>query len=494
MQKTKHKKTVMQWLIPLGALIIAVSIIVVDFAVESRKIIESLYEINNEQVGNSYCENIEGDMAAIAHVSDAMQNILESRADGNVDYLMDTIEAMVNSSAAYMVAYCYDNGKALLPNQESVDIKETSYYEYLKGTANFFIYTKDDGITGQPAFLYICPVQYGGEMDGYLVTYIPPSVFESVFEAAHYKENAFYAIVNRKGEILSTYGYTEETVFLQDDFWDSLKPFTEFPGYWAVFDRQRSEKEIANLSVISGEEKRTIYAFPIKGTEWNFVVGLDDEYVQKSQDTIWQPIMEMIIKIIVSFTVFILVVVGITILFRIRASRHNQELEDKADTDLLTELNNKIATERKIKEYMQENPENQGLLFIVDLDNFKKINDTLGHAFGDEVLRSLGMRFRSMFRMSDIIGRVGGDEFIIFLKDMKDKESIEREGQKLEKFFHQFEVGEYVKYSITASVGGAVFPRDGNSFEHLYKAADIALYTSKNHGKNQVSFYHDEKK
>ena len=78
---------------------------------------------------------------------------------------------------------------------------------------------------------------------------------------------------------------------------------------------------------------------------------------------------------------------------------------------------------------------------------------------------------------------------MVFLKDIRDITMIEREGKKIEQFFHQFEVGEYVKYSVTASVGAAVFPGDGNTFENLYKSADNALYVSKRHGKNQLTFY-----
>ena len=185
----------------------------------------------------------------------------------------------------------------------------------------------------------------------------------------------------------------------------------------------------------------------------------------------------------------IIVITGINILVRIKASEHSKVLEDKADTDLLTDLNNKMATERKIREYMEQYPDKQGVLFVLDVDNFKKINDTMGHAFGDEVLRNLAVRLQSMFRATDIVGRTGGDEFMVFLKDIRDITMIEREGKKIEQFFHQFEVGEYVKYSVTASVGAAVFPRDGRTFEDLYKSADNALYVSKRHGKNQLTFY-----
>lgn len=79
--------------------------------------------------------------------------------------------------------------------------------------------------------------------------------------------------------------------------------------------------------------------------------------------------------------------------------------------------------------------------------------------FGDEVLRNLAVRLQSMFRATDIVGRTGGDEFMVFLKDIRDITMIEREGKKIEQFFHQFEVGEYVKYSVTARRGSSSVPR-----------------------------------
>jgi len=154
----------------------------------------------------------------------------------------------------------------------------------------------------------------------------------------------------------------------------------------------------------------------------------------------------------------------------------------------LTGLNNKAATERKIRAYIDEHADEQALLFVLDIDNFKKINDTMGHAFGDEVLRELGHQIQAYFRVTDIIGRTGGDEFMIFLKGMKDNEIILKEAKKLDYFFKNFQAGEYVKYSATASIGAAVYPRDAADFESLYKAADKALYTAKQRGKNQIAF------
>ena len=129
---------------------------------------------------------------------------------------------------------------------------------------------------------------------------------------------------------------------------------------------------------------------------------------------------------------------------------------------------------------MADYPDSLAVMFVLDIDNFKKINDTMGHAFGDEVLRELGRQIGVNFRVTDIIGRTGGDEFTIFLKNLKDDSNTIREAQKLEYFFRHFQVGDYVKYSATASIGAAVFPAD-----------DAALYKAKKRGKNQLAFFDD---
>ena len=131
------------------------------------------------------------------------------------------------------------------------------------------------------------------------------------------------------------------------------------------------------------------------------------------------------------------------------------------------------------------------MMCVLDIDNFKKINDTMGHAFGDEVIATLGKRIKSEFRVSDIIGRIGGDEFVIFLKDLKTDEIIEKEASRISGFFKDFQVGTYTKYSPTASIGAALYPRDASDYVSLYKSADTALYKAKKRGKNQLAFYRD---
>lgn len=309
------------------------------------------------------------------------------------------------------------------------------------------------------------------------------------FENSVYGDRAFFSLVDRNGTIMACYGATQGTKILQNDFWNSLKGVAESLGSWTLFDRQQQKGDNGILHVNENGVGKILCHFPIADTAWNLVVGIDESYLSGIQQSFRGPIVDLIVKISISIAAALIVITVINVLVRIKVSEHSKVLEDKADTDLLTDLNNKMATERKIREYMEQYPDKQGVLFVLDVDNFKKINDTMGHAFGDEVLRNLAVRLQSMFRATDIVGRTGGDEFMVFLKDIRDITMIEREGKKIEQFFHQFEVGEYVKYSVTASVGAAVFPGDGNTFENLYKSADNALYVSKRRGKNQLTFY-----
>lgn len=244
-------------------------------------------------------------------------------------------------------------------------------------------------------------------------------------------------------------------------------------------------------TVVNGERGHMLAFVPLGANHWNLALGVSSAYVQRQVAYQCRGIGTMVISLLMVIGVFFIFVIVANIVGRYRSNEKKKELEEKADTDQLTGLSNKLATERKIKEYMEQNPKKQCMMFLFDIDNFKKINDTMGHAFGDEVLRSLGMQIGGIFRASDVVGRIGGDEFMVFLKDISNNETIMKEARKVETFFKGFQAGEYVKYKATASIGVAIFPHEGKDFETLYKAADQGLYKAKKRGKKQLAFYRD---
>lgn len=134
---------------------------------------------------------------------------------------------------------------------------------------------------------------------------------------------------------------------------------------------------------------------------------------------------------------------------------------------------------------------------MIDLDNFKAVNDTLGHVFGDKVLVDTAARLSRVFSEKDIIGRIGGDEFCAFLNlsTFNDMESARRiiiqKAESLKKSMHETYSGAGNKeVTVSTSIGIALYPQDGSDYMTLYNNADSALYESKKHGKNTYTIYH----
>ncbi|MEF9864699.1 MAG: sensor domain-containing diguanylate cyclase, partial [Christensenellaceae bacterium] len=140
-------------------------------------------------------------------------------------------------------------------------------------------------------------------------------------------------------------------------------------------------------------------------------------------------------------------------------------LEQKAQKDVLTGLYNKGATQALIEDFLNNDQNKDALhaFMIIDIDNFKSINDNMGHIFGDMVLSELAQKLNALFRNQDIIGRIGGDEFSVFLKNMKDEELAVIKAQEICQSLENSYKVENRKYRISASVGIAIYKKHGTT-------------------------------
>ncbi len=169
---------------------------------------------------------------------------------------------------------------------------------------------------------------------------------------------------------------------------------------------------------------------------------------------------------------------------------HEQKVfEERSQKDLLTDCYNKISAETIIAEKLHTQNESSHVLFIVDIDNFKSINDNFGHFFGDEVLKDISSGLKSAFRDVDIVARIGGDEFIIFVENLSNMDLIRQKAEKILEVYNKTYSGEYKNYAISGSIGVALYPQDGQSYNELYQNADKALSQAKMQGKNQYVVY-----
>lgn len=170
---------------------------------------------------------------------------------------------------------------------------------------------------------------------------------------------------------------------------------------------------------------------------------------------------------------------------------HQLKLQYKAEHDPLTGLYNKEMTGKLINEALTFYPSQTGsALFMIDADNFKEVNDQLGHVYGDAVLCELAEKLQRVFSADDIVGRVGGDEYIVFMKEAASSAAVEEKAAEICRAFYTVFTGEDEKsFVVSGSVGISIAPKDGDSFAELYHCADIALYDAKSSGKNTYFVY-----
>lgn len=163
-------------------------------------------------------------------------------------------------------------------------------------------------------------------------------------------------------------------------------------------------------------------------------------------------------------------------------------LKEKSERDSLTGLYNKEAFKKRCKKYLRSIEDENCALIFVDLDNFKSVNDTLGHMVGDQAIYDAAQKLNGIFSSHDLVARFGGDEFCILVKDVSEDALKSKLEWVVEKLRASYSDGEHTVH-ITSSVGATTAQYSGYEVERLLEHADTALYRSKEGGKNQYTIY-----
>lgn len=170
--------------------------------------------------------------------------------------------------------------------------------------------------------------------------------------------------------------------------------------------------------------------------------------------------------------------------------KQTRALEEQAKRDSLTCFFNKATTNEVITKAISNAnfTSSKYAFFIIDIDDFKIANDNFGHAFGDFVITKFAFELKAQFRNDDILGRIGGDEFVIFIP-VPSEEWVEKKASNLVSTLNQEISQDESKWKVAVSIGIAISPEYGTSFEALYRNADRALYETKKRGKNGFTIY-----
>jgi len=171
--------------------------------------------------------------------------------------------------------------------------------------------------------------------------------------------------------------------------------------------------------------------------------------------------------------------------------RAEEQIRHMAHYDALTELPNRMLLHDRIGQAIAQAQRNQEVLAVlfIDLDRFKTVNDSLGHAVGDRLLKTVAGRLESCTRGSDTIARIGGDEFVVLLGDLKEPEDAGHVAQKVLDALAEPLMIDGHELKVTPSVGICAYPHDGQDVETLMRNADTAMYYAKQMGRNNYQFF-----
>lgn len=176
-----------------------------------------------------------------------------------------------------------------------------------------------------------------------------------------------------------------------------------------------------------------------------------------------------------------------------KKKKYEKRIEFQANKDFLTGLYNRMRCENDIRVAIDRSLESgeSGYLMFLDLDDFKHINDGLGHQYGDMLLKMVSIGLQQIDGISNCCYRVGGDEFVIMVKP-ENKDKLEDITKEIYEMFNRPWALGNAEYYSTMSMGIVCFPDDGTEVNELIKKADIAMYDAKKHGKNRIEYYNAE--
>ncbi len=324
--------------------------------------------------------------------------------------------------------------------------------------------------------------------------------FREVLDIQSFGGDAFYHLCEVDGTPIIISG-DSNNLFKSGDMYDFIATLDISNGY--TVDSIREEMESGNTVLLDYSiegNNRSCVMIPVPGTNWCIVTIVLDEAVISTASTI-----SFAMTI---FTLLLVVVLFFYLFFTFKILNKNQNelkksleasyflassLQDSVETDTLTRTYSRGTAIEKISQAIENAKEKEQLHAIVvfDVDNFKLVNDKYGHGTGDIYLQEVVRAAKSCLRAGDIIGRLGGDEFIILLNNIAERENVSNILDRILKTVSDIEIKGTSLLETSISGGVALVPDHGEQYENVVGLADQALYKAKQAGKNKY-FIWDE--
>lgn len=489
MNNKVRKTYIAVWVVflPVTVLLVMIFILLYNFSITSEKAARSVVEGDLLAETQNFALQVHEELDIMTRMGIAFRDMLVNLPLTDPKDQLKAIGALCNNSNSYMVVYCDTQGIGFTHNGIKVNVKKNDLLLPNDVTEQYYAYLQKESIMQAEAVVSVIPIIKNQNVDGYILMYYSVSHIRKLFTKLIPYDDTFMLYSVDNGLIITTEGLEKEpppnTMLIK--WFLQLDPTFDYDKFK---EAALSNKEVF-FPITMDEDSKFITCIPVGISDWYVSVGYEKDLYEQKLTNEWFNIKRLIHYLLVMIFIFLFFMIGTMAIIYLVYNKHNRKLQVAANTDLLTKLYNKITTEEKIKEYIENRSNFRGILFILDVDNFKEINDSKGHSVGDEVLKKLGSYLRNSLKDHNIMGRVGGDEFIVFITDIKTQEEQEMQTKRVYATFREFANAGGIAKSVTFSVGCAWYPKDAHDFETLFKAADQALYEAKKNGRDQLVRY-----
>lgn len=320
-------------------------------------------------------------------------------------------------------------------------------------------------------FGVVVPVALG-EKQGVLISSYNVDSFSELLNIQVLEEGTNISIIDSEGEIICD----KDGVLIQKNVFQKLREVYFLEGSLETVQSDITQGK-DGIFIYEQDDISLYCSYKSIGlNDWYILLEIREDYLSAK----YSILKESGIKLVAELILIMLIVMGVFITKRMwEYQQARRSLEQQAMLDGLTKIYNRKTVEEKITQILYKLGEDtNAILLIIDIDDFKEFNDNYGHLFGDRVLRACADRLEKFFGNDGIIGRMGGDEFVVFLKECTNLSEIHQIICALkENFYVTSETGK--SYKISLSIGLAQSGPGKNSFIQLYKTADAAMYGEK---------------
>ena len=435
-------------------------------------------------------QNINSDLNTVL----TMSKYVTTFDDINGEEAKEAIDKISKELPFSLVLITSLKGTYICSNDAVIDLSDPEYFAGATGDDREVTGIYKHALFGRDMVALTSPIYQNGRLVGnvsglYYSDYIQNSL-------VNLGKDSFFQIIDKNGDYIlfnDSPEYMEyKNIFTMlekakiADHKDFIDVMSDISKGKTGFIRFRLNNEDVYLS----------YA-PVGVNDWYLLSFSKDEGLIMRPSDIKDSTMILAVKIIVLFLILVAYIIWRQFKYKTVLEQHNANLEIlnkklkfEAENDLMTGLFNRVTSENMITDFLEsDGKKGRHALFVLDIDNFKRINDEIGHLSGDKVLVEASAGICQHFRTSDIKGRFGGDEFIILLKDIDSEEDLIKKANEILTVFHDIKLKENDQINILGSIGIAVYPDHGTNYHELFKKADIAMYHSKEAGKNGYSIY-----